>query len=110
MKIFLFLMIVFLAASTSIFAQSGKKKSDSTQLQTYTCPMHPEVNTHQPGNCPKCGMMLVTVKKNNATVYSCPMHPEVTSTKPGQCPKCGMDLVEKMGGHHMDTSMNKMPM
>jgi Cu(I)/Ag(I) efflux system membrane fusion protein len=24
----------------------------------YTCPMHPEVRTHAPGKCPKCGMDL----------------------------------------------------
>ena len=29
---------------------------------TYTCPMHPEVKSDQPGNCPKCGMKLE--KKN----------------------------------------------
>jgi len=27
--------------------------------QKYTCPMHPEVVTDHPGNCPKCGMKLV---------------------------------------------------
>ncbi len=25
----------------------------------YTCPMHPEVTSDQPGECPKCGMALV---------------------------------------------------
>ncbi|NII26342.1 hypothetical protein HB364_14720 [Pseudoflavitalea sp. X16] len=25
----------------------------------YTCPMHPEVLSDQPGICPKCGMELV---------------------------------------------------
>src|ERR1051325_2879133 len=24
----------------------------------YTCPMHPDVEQHLPGNCPKCGMSL----------------------------------------------------
>src|SRR5438128_1766855 len=28
----------------------------------YTCVMHPEVVTDQPGTCPKCGMTLVPVK------------------------------------------------
>ncbi|HMJ06965.1 MAG TPA: heavy metal-binding domain-containing protein [Chthoniobacterales bacterium] len=36
----------------------------SEQLQSihpsgYTCPMHPEVRSDAPGNCPKCGMALV---------------------------------------------------
>lgn len=25
----------------------------------YTCPMHPDISSEQPGNCPKCGMALV---------------------------------------------------
>jgi hypothetical protein len=28
------------------------------EKQKYTCPMHPEVVTEHPGNCPKCGMKL----------------------------------------------------
>ncbi len=29
----------------------------------YTCPMHPEVHSSSPGTCPKCGMHLVPVEK-----------------------------------------------
>src|SRR5258705_6805884 len=32
-------------------------------MQKYTCPMHPEVITDHPGNCPKCGMKLVPIKE-----------------------------------------------
>jgi hypothetical protein len=32
--------------------------------QVYSCPMHPEVQSSQPGKCPKCGMNL-TVRKGN---------------------------------------------
>ena len=39
-------------------------KKDSSQMQTviYTCPMHPEIHSNKPGNCPKCGMRLVKEK------------------------------------------------
>jgi rubrerythrin len=30
--------------------------------QLYTCPMHPEVISDQPGKCPKCEMDLVPVE------------------------------------------------
>lgn len=30
-------------------------------MATYTCPMHPEVRESQPGDCPKCGMVLEVV-------------------------------------------------
>src|SRR5436190_11328000 len=33
------------------------------EKQKYTCPMHPEVITDQPGNCPKCGMKLVPLRE-----------------------------------------------
>ncbi len=66
----------------------------------YTCPMHPEVQSDKPGNCPKCGMKLVVDKTKSSAAastkissYTCPMHPEVQSDKPGNCPKCGMNLV-----------------
>ncbi len=65
----------------------------------YTCPMHPEIQSNKPGNCPKCGMKLVVDKTKSstsqpaATTYTCPMHPEIQSNKPGNCPKCGMKLV-----------------
>ena len=41
----------------------------------YTCPMHPDVVSTEPGTCPQCGMKLVPAP----TSYVCPMHPDVTS-------------------------------
>jgi P-type Cu+ transporter len=61
----------------------------------YTCPMHPEVISDQPGTCQKCGMSLEPATprlSENKTIYTCPMHPEVEQDHPGQCPKCGMTL------------------
>jgi FtsP/CotA-like multicopper oxidase with cupredoxin domain len=74
----------------------------------YVCPMHPEVASEEPGNCPKCGMKLLAQAAEEAT-YVCPMHPDVTSDKPDRCPKCGMKLLpaslvaaegERGHGHH----------
>ena len=34
----------------------------SEQPVIYTCPMHPEIQSAKPGNCPKCGMKLIKQK------------------------------------------------
>ena len=95
-----------------------KEKPKQLQPTTYTCPMHPEIHSTKPGNCPKCGMKLVkekldavkkqvvqkhdgmqvpgsSVQNQQPLTYTCPMHPEIHSTKPGNCPKCGMKLVKE---------------
>jgi CopA family copper-resistance protein len=38
------------------------KKENTNQPVSYTCPMHPEIHSGKPGNCPKCGMKLVKEK------------------------------------------------
>jgi FtsP/CotA-like multicopper oxidase with cupredoxin domain len=68
----------------------------------YTCPMHPDVASDDPGSCPECGMKLMPTAA--PTSYTCPMHPEVLSEEPGKCPECGMKLmpasmVGSSGGH-----------
>jgi FtsP/CotA-like multicopper oxidase with cupredoxin domain len=60
-----------------------------TTAAAYTCPMHPDFVSTEPGTCPQCGMKLVPAP----TSYVCPMHPDVTSDTAGTCPKCGMRLV-----------------
>ena len=62
---------------------------------TYTCPMHPEIEQEGPGTCTKCGMALESKTVSlppSGTEYICPMHPEVVEKGPGNCPKCGMAL------------------
>src|SRR4051794_24261832 len=62
---------------------------------SYTCPMHPEVQRDQPGDCPKCGMSLEVAMLGRSEVkaiYTCPMHPQIEQDHAGSCPICGMAL------------------
>jgi Ni,Fe-hydrogenase III large subunit len=102
----------------------------------YTCPMHPEVQSDQPSNCPKCGMALVKKDdemqsmdktgnegekqqhehmhtdmhqqqvKEEKDIFTCPMHPEIQRDKPGNCPICGMTLMKKHN-EEQQAGMNK---
>jgi len=51
-----FFLVCF--ATNSIIGQTPVKKAVANTV-TYTCPMHPEVVSDKPGDCPKCGMKLV---------------------------------------------------
>jgi FtsP/CotA-like multicopper oxidase with cupredoxin domain len=70
----------------------GEPEVPSGAAVGYTCPMHPEVLSDEPGRCPKCGMKLLATAVA-PIAYACPMHPEVRSDQPNRCSKCGMKLV-----------------
>jgi len=76
----------------------GEPAAPRARPGEWTCPMHPEVISDQPGDCPKCGMALEQVPVlTGATIYTCPMHPEIEQAQPGDCPICGMPLESKGG-------------
>jgi hypothetical protein len=47
----------------------------------YTCPMHPEVVTDHPGNCPKCGMTLMPKQQNQGPTSNA-KHPRPKAQQP----------------------------
>ena len=73
----------FLVCSTtnSIYGQTPVKKEVVSSVVTYTCPMHPEVVTDKPGNCPKCGMKLVAIPASS-------MPAELNTIFSHSCMKC----------------------
>ena len=68
--------------------------------QLYTCGMHPEIISDEPGNCPICEMKLTPVKKQTikktgereVLYWVAPMDPNEIYSEPGKS-KMGMDLV-----------------
>ena len=77
------------------YIESNETQAPETTSMRYTCPMHPEVQQSEPGDCPKCGMALEPMDAPapaTKTAYTCPMHPEIVQDHPGNCPKCGMAL------------------
>ncbi len=57
--------ILMISLSVLVFGCKDKKPKNNKEKQeqmaekVYTCPMHPEVQQSEPGDCPKCGMKLV---------------------------------------------------
>lgn len=83
------------------YPAARQSQRSTANVRKYTCPMHPEVVSDRPGNCPKCGMTLEPMMlrpSETKIIYTCPMHPEIEQDHPGQCPKCGMTLEPKTVG------------
>src|ERR1019366_1840705 len=57
------------AALSSCSRQSPATSASASDVDYYTCTMHPSVHSHDPdAKCPICGMDLVPVKKIDAAL------------------------------------------
>ena len=81
----------------------GVESQETAGAQLYSCGMHPDIISEEPGNCPICGMKLTPIKSPSsaATIpqgerkikyWRAPMDPTYISDEPGKSPM-GMDLV-----------------
>jgi RND family efflux transporter MFP subunit len=82
---------------------------EPAEASFYVCPMpeHVSILYDHAGNCPICGMTLVSVTRSvlqkiqpggKVLYYTCPMpeHASVHEDKPGKCPLCAMTLIPVM--------------
>lgn len=59
--VFLLLSVLALNPGIAIAGEDHAHKGaegNSSTAQAYSCPMHPEVTSDNPGECPKCGMKM----------------------------------------------------
>ena len=89
----------FIQSHENASQQKVDEKHSTLKGQEYSCPMHAEIISDKPGDCPKCGMTLTPVQTKGPSaqkqIYTCPMHPEIEQDHAGDCPKCGMTLEPK---------------
>lgn len=104
-RLILILLLIIIIASISFVGcnksnSSGNKNGD---VQLYTCGMHPEVITDEPGLCPICNMKLTPISGTGGSpttssgerrilYWAAPMDPLYIRDEPGKSPM-GMDLI-----------------
>lgn len=64
-KLIFYILLMGLFGYASAHEGHNNLSQQAQQPVIYTCPMHPEIQSSKPGNCPKCGMKLVVQKKKN---------------------------------------------
>jgi Cu(I)/Ag(I) efflux system membrane fusion protein/cobalt-zinc-cadmium efflux system membrane fusion protein len=93
----------FLVGKGSSGPGADLESQETAGAQLYSCGMHPDIISEEPGNCPICGMNLTPIKTASAATttptgerkikyWRAPMDPTYIKDEPGKSPM-GMDLV-----------------
>ncbi len=97
------LIVLLLIPGAAVLLTGCSEPADDNPVQThlaqhadptYVCPMHPDVISDEPGDCPICGMDLVLREPQDRKIlfYRHPHRPEITSDVPMK-DEMGMDFV-----------------
>ncbi|MFP5081990.1 multicopper oxidase domain-containing protein [Pedobacter sp. JCM 36344] len=114
-----FLLILYSAVSAQDMKgmKMPKQENNKPVEVIYTCPMHPEIQSNKPGNCPKCGMKLVVqkakaVKPKASTPYKKPQPTKISDMGDMKMPMKEMpkknDGMEDMSGMDMGDNSTMM--
>ncbi len=60
------ILLLLAAAAALVLGVVGRRSHDreaAAVMQQYVCPMHPQINSHAPGDCPICNMALVPMSE-----------------------------------------------
>lgn len=91
------------ATEAAVNSATAPKNNSLNQVKTYTCPMRPEVLSHEPGRCPKCNMFLV---EKQDTANSAAEHAQ-HQVADHQASEHGQTLAAKASSQVFDTPIPK---
>ena len=66
--------------------------------QVYTCPMHADVITDEPGKCPKCSMTLIKTGRPEAADFDLRIRTRPSLIKPGETFRLAFDIYHPKSG------------
>ncbi len=103
------LLLALACPLSMVFMMKGMSSMGGMQAQHagqggapthYTCPMHPDVQSDQPGRCPQCSMQLVPATKQATQAASTPL---TAPTMDREAQLAELQLELQQAREHQDT-------